>query len=264
MYESTLKLLILFGCCIVSTLSSAKATSFENYMHKNWASSYRVKLNENITNKESVNKPEGTKIVLANVFFLNNEFERIQDCLIYKVPKKSEAGALSIVHVEAGQDCRDHLYSQSVTVLKPIYNLGIDLQKNKLKLSIDKREVNISLLNTNEKKIIKISMSDSIITHPLIDDGETCFDVDSKCSIVQTNTCSFCKTSSYQVIASNCPTAVRKICGVKKCGIKGNPACIRGVLASGYKGDYCIPDSPIGICEKGLRVFCEKGELICN
>jgi hypothetical protein len=50
-----------------------------------------------------------------------------------------------------------------------------------------------------------------------------------------------------------------------KCGRAGFPACIRGYVASKLDPNaFCINDSPVGFCQKGLRVVCLNNQLMCE
>jgi hypothetical protein len=249
-------------------------------MSNNWISSYQIDLNKNLKFDDVIQQPAGTKQVIAEVYYLNHNFLSQKDCLIYEIPLKKKPGTLSLVKLATtNEKCQSQLFSKPLYMMKDVFNLGVELTTNLLKMSINSNVVKIKLLNKNQKgsfKLgdhfaandnipgLKVSLAFDDTGSTLLADGVICHDIDDSCNIKLDLNCDLCQNSSYTVKASQCERELRTVCGQQKCGIKGAPACLRGAKASGYTGNYCISDSPIGICYKGLRVFCENGSLICN
>lgn len=255
------------------------SSSFIDYIDKSWSSGYKVTINKNYTTSLKIDEPKGTTQYIVRVDYLNKDFKKLSDCLIYQIPRTGESGSLYIHLLNNNKSCEDVLFEKHLFSIEEVYNFGISYKENILKLIIDNKTKQIKLLNSKfntDNKIydhiasrmylegVQISRVERDSNTEYYKDGSICLDVDNKCEVIKNTNCDLCQNGTHNIIASNCPSKVRRVCGIKECGEKGNPACIRGFLATKYMGDYCIPDSPVGFCKKGLRVFCENGELICN
>jgi hypothetical protein len=253
------------------------ADDFSQYVQEHWSSAYNVEINPEIDTSKKIEKPKGVRLNVLEVYYYDSKFKVLKDCLVYKTPKEKELGRLFVVNIPYTSECKEHLFDLEKSKTNSIYNFGIALEGKRLKLLIDTKTLVVNLLNKSEKTQLELgSISHEgtgrlgvtiSLSHghsgTLLDEGSICYDVDDKCNVVINKNCYLCPNNFYSVKASNCPTDIRKRCGPSSCGGKGEPACLRGVAASKYKGNYCIPDSPIGLCNKGLRVSCANAELIC-
>lgn len=93
-----------------------------------------------------------------------------------------------------------------------------------------------------------------------------CHDVKDNCKVNGAFTCSQCKFGWFNAIASECKTKYVKFCGPRRCGEKGEPACIRGNIYRRSKNlSLCFDGSPAGFCQKGLKTTCnDEKVLICR
>jgi hypothetical protein len=278
MYETKMKFIILSFLALF-TPTAYCAGELVDYVKLNWISSIEIKLNKKLKLNDVIKEPAGTKQVLAEVIYLNQDFLAQRDCLIFDIPLKKEPGSLYVTKLKGDELCRFELYSKANYKLNGIYNMGLNLSKKRFQITIDTKIININLLNKDQGSRfqlgdhsgsrdrisgLKVSLAPSNGAISPLNDGTICYEVDDNCKVIKDLNCNLCRNGTYLVKASQCGTKLRQVCGSSKCGTKGSPACMRGVVASGYTGNYCIPDSPIGLCYKGLRVFCENGALICN
>ncbi|MBT4792001.1 MAG: hypothetical protein HON90_10550 [Halobacteriovoraceae bacterium] len=264
---------------ILLVLPLSAYASFFDITQKRWASSAQILTNKNIPSTQNITEPAGTYQQILEIIYQDRSFNLHKDCLIYKIPSKLNVeGLLKVISVNYHVPCESVLMLKTKLTVSPVYNFSYELKKRKLLLSIDTKKFEYDLFNVvlNQKDKL-YGHSGTHFTQPGISisfvdkkDGyklkerDICFDVDDKCKIVQKDLCHLCPGKILESVASTCPSRYRRYCLSATCGTKGLPACIRGHKASGYKGNYCIPGSPIGFCKKPLKVFCENGELICR
>lgn len=241
---------------------------------------YKVDLNENFNSGQLVDEPKGARVILAELEFLNKEFNRQRDCIAYKVPTAKKSGELLFIRGEQGSDCKQRVLSPPYFSLKDIYNLSMNLTLRELVFKIDTKKLTLDFFNLRLKDLktheaynfkvpgVEVSFVERVnLKNSELLDLEICQDVSSDCSREEKNLCHLCPNNgvSYMVYASSCKAnPIRRYCGKVDCGEPGNPACIRGRRAVGYTGDYCIADSPLGFCKPPARVICLNGELYCE
>lgn len=251
--------------------------SFWPGVESRWLSVEEIKFSEYYEAGEPIRNPAGATIVLAELILLNQDFDYTKDCLIYTVPANKNPGELKIINIRYWENCRDHLFSTKAIAKTKVYNLALELKGRDLLINEDLKKFKLTFFNMvleKNHKIFETSASKTLVSGvqiSFVDDAgdklkndELCYDVDDKCREILRNQCQRCPGGVYPVMASNCARKVRKYCGNKACGIKGNPACIRGYKATNYSGPYCINDSPLAYCIQPARVMCINGELICR
>lgn len=232
-------------------------------------------------------KPKGTWQAILEVSFIDKDFNQARDCVLYRVPSNEKEGELKIIPNRDARPCKELVGDDEYISLQGIINFGFEFNhstesKENLTLKIDTHRLKYNFLNLDLKKYDESILSSSakvtkfkgaLITSDISyslekeyhKDGKVCFDVNDECKIIIEDSCDLCETSSFKTVSSACPTKYRRVCGRDICGTKGQAACLRGYLASGLDpSSYCINDSPVGICQKGLRVICENGTLICE
>jgi len=258
--------------------SFAKTNSWDDLILR-WMSVQRIEFSEYVKNEEPIKNPAGATIVLARLILLNENFSYEKDCLVYSVPSKQTNGKLSIINIGYEKKCEDYILTNKSQLYEfdNIYNLAISYKKRDLILDVDMKKYHFKFFNYLDTKKPQLLDTSATLTqipgvqisfvtpssNSFLKNGEICFDVDDRCKVLK-DECFRCSGAVYPAIASNCKEQVRRYCGDSQCGIKGAPACIRGFSASGYTGPFCINDSPIGYCEKPLRVICIDNELICR
>lgn len=267
-----MKFLLTFALLIPIT---ASAQGLLGLIYERWVSVVGIKkINPELQLSGSIKKPEGTWQALLEVYYLDSNFLKLKDCLSYYVPLGKDPGILKVQTVRLNQNCENVLLEAGDATEKGIYNLAIKLSnsaesKYHLRIKMDKTEYDFIFPNMNVGNHfsgIQVGVPSTMTSSriPNLRDGMICFDVDNECSVKMEYRCNQCINSSYQVIASNCSTAYRQVCGPDNCGGKNQPACIRGRKSTGFELDYCINDSPVGFCNKGLRVMCFDKVLICQ
>lgn len=243
-----------------------------------WSSAIEVKLNPNYSKGLKISEPRGTVQVVAEIYIQNTNFDILKDCIIYKIPDGNKLGEVKIISILKDQKCEKQILTSSKVVVSNIFNFGIEFIGRKISLKIDTKNYNYMLFNLVLPKKYRLDDSSASNTYEpgifisflkdknatSLKQGEVCFDINDNCEITRKDICHLCPSKVLSVVANSCKTSYRKYCKPIVCGAKGMPACIRGYRASQYLGNYCIPGSPVGFCQKPFKVFCENKELICR
>ncbi len=197
--------------------------------------------------------------VLVGEFYVQERVKFIFKSCLY-LEKKDSFLILKESKTEFRKNCDSTFDVKKFKTIAEFYNFEVSIHDDIIKFDIDKRTIEIKL-EKNKYAFLKQSVSKDLNK---LKNGEYCFQVDDQCNIQIPNLCSLCPFASYPIINSNCKKKASMKCGNIQCGHKNAPACITGWAASDYQLDFCINDSPLGYCKKGLRVFCENNELICR
>lgn len=285
MYGTSL-ILLLFT--LLSCQNKGVESDFFYETNRRWIAAKEIGwISEHFEEDTPIIKPKGTWQAIMKVNFLDQNFNEVSDCLFYKVPSDDNEGILKVVPNRSNMPCKEIIGEEEYTSIDGIINFGYETSldinsKINLILKIDTHRLKYNFLNISDQKQQTELLSSSVlkskhtgilissdvnykVRHQKHSDGKICFDVNSECSVTVKNSCHRCKYGHYKTISSACKSQYRKICGQTQCGTKGNPACLRGYLLSGIESrNYCINDSPVGICQKGLHVICENGTLICE
>lgn len=287
MYERSLIFLLSFFV-LISCQKKIVDSSFFYETNRRWiAASKVVWVSEHYKQDSQILEPKGTWQPILEVSFLDLNFNQVSDCLFYKVPHLGSDGVLKVISNPSGATCINIIGEEEYTEMNGIINFGYEYDpslntKNNLTLKIDTLRFKYNFLNMNNSKTGTSLLSSSVGISKILGakitsdisyniqsikhkNGKICFDVNNACEVVIPNTCDQCLFGSFKTVSSSCVTQHRRVCGVDMCGRKGFPACLRGFLASRIDLDkYCINDSPVGICQKGLRVICENNTLMCE
>ena len=218
-------------------------------------------MNSNFKMNSPIIEPRGLTQHIITLYHLDSQFKQVKDCILYSIPKKYHPGEVIVTTVAKNESCQQSIIKKPIYENKNVFNFAFSTAPKQVTLFIDDVELEIKLQNTNETT--KISLIKTQKNNFIYEEKTLCLDVNDQCQEIVNRNCQLCPTGSYQVIASNCKTKMRKYCGTKACGGLDEPACLRGWKASGYRGDYCNADSPIAYCKKPYRVFCLDGELFC-
>ncbi|MCT4642143.1 MAG: hypothetical protein N4A33_07555 [Bacteriovoracaceae bacterium] len=260
---------------ISNLVYGANLDHFSSNLTSRWSYSTKVYEKEAKHNDAFAKLPTNIWIELLSFDFLTDDFKETKDCLLYK----KNDGIISLKVVNTDTTCNDYKSFSTVSLIGGIHNFKYKLSKEKVFLYIDKNTIEIKMLNIGnyKKELYSNSFVDSEIlgikfvsnikakalTY-ILKDKEQCKKVNNKCEVIYDN-CNRCKKSSYHIIDSKCSSKTSKVCGMDRCGQKNRPACIRGFKAVNYSSSsYCMPDSPFGFCQKGLRVYCENKRLVCR
>lgn len=91
-----------------------------------------------------------------------------------------------------------------------------------------------------------------------------CHDLKPDCSEVKAYQCDECRYGWFEVSGSRCQGGYIKFCGIRQCGKKNEPACLRGTEFSKLS-NLCFEGSNAGFCQEGLHTYCDSnGILICK
>lgn len=258
------------------------AADFYELTNLRWSAGVKLSfINKHYNNIEKITEPKGTTQAIFEVEFLDAQFNKAHDCLIYSIPAGDDFGHLKIIANPLNQKCEDIILEKAYAELKTIRNFTFEMKEEVLRIKVDTKDFIYTFLNFRQNKenkilshsipktlIVGLEVASSIdyhLTEKVLADGELCFDIDDDCKILKENQCDQCQGGSYSVLGSKCEKQKKKFCGVDRCGEKNQPACSRGTLASGISmTNYCINGSPLGFCNKGLNVVCINNTLICE
>ena len=231
-------------------------------------------INSSLVNKDITGLPPGTTHNIASFEVYSGSFFKKEYCLNLKSVNEEDPGELFLIQKK--KNCEDTLIEGKKVFKEKFYNLRVNINEKKIDIKLDTNHIEIPLIN--KKKLITKKFASHIKTseygsfeistnlggeklHELVD-GEICFETDDECNVVKDN-CDQCPYGTYYIKNNACEKSYTKVCGIDRCGERLQYACIRGPSASGVK-DYCIPDSPYGFCQPGLRVNCINKILICE
>lgn len=240
--------------------TSASAAEFSQMLSKRWADIRDVRANEMLARGKSISEPKGADIQVLEVYLNGANFKPIKDCVLFHIPSVREPGVIYWHQTQIDQPCEDYILETKTFKKEEVYNFGFNLDEKELVLLIDSTRLNFKI-SDNKNYLVSSSTLESNLD---LNNGDICYQVDDKCKVIQKNKCDACPKSFLNVVESNCFSDYSKVCSDKSCGEKDQPACIRGRVSTGYKLNYCIPDSPIAFCREGLRVFCEADRLVCK
>lgn len=277
MFKKPIVLLSLLSF-LISCQEDRVSNDFYKKSYNRWSAGTKVSwINPHFENQEKITEPENTTQALLEVEFLDKTFSKVSDCLYFSIPKKSEGGVLFFVANPERKPCSELILGDRFSEIKRIINFGFEVHEEELLLKIDEKRFTYKLLNylkkkdfktlsTSEEKVSLITSDiDYNIKKKILNNGDTCFEVDDECNIIKENECDSCVGGHYQIINNKCRSLQTKVCGINNCGLKNQVACLRGYTSSGIKPEnYCVNSSPLGFCDEGLNIVCENGILICE
>lgn len=218
---------------------------------KRWDHAVDVKLMDIALGEKIIVKE---KSLIGVIFYLGKDFSILKDCLFV-----NEKKVFSYKTVEIKKNCKEVIEAKGA-ILSSFYNMNIERKLNAVLFHLDKDTWSINIKNEDES--FDITYASAIGSR--LNNHEVCHNINDSCQESGPNICLACKSGHTNIINSNCINKFSKVCGTFTCGKKDSYVCIRGRRGSEYSGDYCINDSPLGFCEKPLRVLCVDGKLICR
>lgn len=257
--------IVFSGLFSSSCFERGEGLSSGKFFHAPLFSVYKVsEINGNFVGAEKIMAAPGTWSSALRLHTRVNDFQRLDYCLLVKAPYRLEPGELKFVIAESfAKECSEYLFSKPASRTVKFYNLSIAPGADELRIKADDREFQYRFINQSGWSLqISTPAEEGKRERRFLKEGEFCFKVANDCS-VSADQCDLCEGGSYYVKNNSCLSAYSKVCGQDKCGLKGEPACIRGQVSTGVK-DYCIQDSPVGFCSGNARVACVNGLLICE
>lgn len=262
---------------LIWSLSAFASSNLEQIKLK-WIGAFDIKINESLKPLEEINQPQNTWIEVGEVHYFDKNFSTKTDCILYNTPGKSSLGELKIIEKPMRKSCQDLIFEEGLYQAKNIRKLGYQLKGNTFSLIVDNYNIEFKYYNQLKNSKFQLnknrgsfsSQSVALVTLSSKDDGtilksgQLCFQIDDQCNIVKKDECRLCPNQVVAIKENNCSRLYSKICSDNPCGSRGQYACLRGQEFIGELKDYCLADSPIGYCQKGLRVFCENKRLICR
>ncbi len=242
-------------------------------------------LHGGINSNKSIVRPPGVWVPLFKIIADTEQ----AFCLIYKIPKK-DLGELRLVSVSVVETCRKKYERVPTETIKEIEKFHLffsttDISNNsaftlKLIFSQNRKEYGLEFPVYNyslpyQKNFerysdaIKISKSPGMKLYfskkNNLYKNVFCHKVDEKCNNIKQNVCYKCSNGFTEVVSFHCPQGGMKLCGQIECGVKGNPACIRGSSYNNQsKAKVCSSESTAGFCIDGSNLFCnEENVLVC-
>ncbi|MBC77201.1 MAG: hypothetical protein CME64_14415 [Halobacteriovoraceae bacterium] len=257
---------ILQVAALIFILASCKAKpKVENsYLQEALTSVFIVTdVNGRLVNASEMDMAPGTWHTAMKLSTRINNFKIKDYCLMVKTPYELEPGKMKFVSLDSESKCSDAIFKEPVDQEFEFYNLMIKLKDNHLTLEFDKNKIEFSFFNIKSNAVeLSMESADKGRQLQILKDGDVCRQVADDCTVVK-DECDRCENGSYYLKNSSCLSSYSKVCGVDNCGLKNNPACIRGEVSTGVK-DYCIQDSPVGFCIGDARVGCVNKTLICE
>lgn len=252
-----------------------------------WANAIKiVDKHEFYTNNEMITRPKDSWQILFAVLYKNANLKSFKDCLLYKVPGES-LGHLKLKTIKEEEKCEDFLYLAGDQEWKNLKALQYSITDKFLSMSLTDEKFQIErwdvpLFNVFEHPVPKALMSSaeyrsaSIIyltpykgagvTRPekvaAIPDKKLCHDIAEDCSVKSVSSCTQCSEGWFE-IPNGCPDGP-KYCGKLECGMKGAPACRRGMKYQKIDKTYhCSEDDSFAYCMKGLTIQCQGNLPYC-
>lgn len=231
-------------------------------------------INPSLINKDIENLPPDTTHNVIEFKTYSGSFFSKTICFSIQMAKVNEPHQLTFY--ESLDACESVIQAKKILFKDSFYNMNIQYEELSMKIKYDKKLINIPFYNfkAHEEKLFashksknkygsfEISVGLGGKKTDLIKEGDICYQLDEDCNVSVDN-CEKCPVGTYYIKNSKCSRALTKVCGIDRCGEKGQAACVRGKIASGIE-DYCIQDSPYGFCANDLRVACVNNKLICE
>ena len=164
----------------------------------------------------------------------------------------------------------EHSRGQKIYWAFPLYNIAMDDMPSKiLRPSHHSKRYAHSRERTYQRGPrvmgLKRFVQEQVVDGRILDQKDKlCHQINEHCEQVINYQCDECLGGWYEVRGNGCPGGGNKYCGINRCGEKNRPACNGGSILSVHQvKKECLSDSPIGICQEGLKVECVNGQLVC-
>lgn len=276
--------ILIFNSC--NLVPGNQVEVFEAVLGLKTITSKRIEvLHKSVNSNQSIVRPPGVWIPLAKII----KDSKDAFCLIYKTPKK-DLGELRLVSISVIETCRKKYEREPIATIKVVEKLNLffsttDISNNsafvlKLIFFHNNKEHNFKFPIYNytlshQKNFerysdaIKVSKSSGMKLYFSetndLNEVVICHKVDQNCNNIKKNICHKCQNGFTEVVSFYCPQGGMKLCGQIDCGVKGNPACIRGSnYNNSSRGIICSSESTAGFCIDGSNIFCnEENILVC-
>jgi hypothetical protein len=285
MCEGKMKSALILLFILMSCSRGYKTVSWEKFYHTTyprWIGAYSLsEISPYYKPGELITGPKETwQPLFAISLYAQTTDTQVKDCLYFYHTEQSLLKVIENVQTS----CQQAALQEGIVTYVSKLSYKLMLQKLKISFFSDAQEIKLeyNLYNVQPDKDRNFQIFESnlgkknesgLYLRSMVENqgskqiqklnlGDKCFELNPNCEVVQSQ-CHLCPSGFHQIIDSNCPQKGTRICGLKSCGQRGELACPRGRKFSGYTGDYCIPDSPLGICDKELRVHCMDKQLVC-
>lgn len=233
---------------------------------------------------EVITTPKDAWQVLFSVSYIDGKMNKLKDCVYYKVPGDG-TGILKVKTAMSTDSCDSFIFSPGDREIQNIKSLQYSLSGNKAEINFtlasyksgkwsaellssagkERPEMHSSSTEYKAPKIILLAPEAPLAfkAEPLLEDGYLCHDVNEDCEIKSPSKCTQCRQGWYEV-PNGCSVGP-KYCGILKCGLKGQPACRRGVEWQRSEQLFdCRTNSSFAYCAAGLTVVCEGKKAFCR
>lgn len=235
-------------------------------------------------NNEVITLPKDAWQVLFSVSYIDGKLNKLKDCIYYKVPGEG-TGILKVKTAMFTDDCDKFIFGPGDREVLNIKSLQYSLSDKKAEINFtdtnfksgkwsvellssvgnSKPEMHSSSAEYKAPKIILLAPEVQLPAkaEPLLEDGTLCHDVNEDCEIKSQSTCTQCRQGWYE-LPNGCKVGP-KYCGILKCGLKGQPACRRGVEWQRSEQNFdCRTNSSFAYCATGLTLVCEGRKAFCR
>ena len=233
-------------------------------------------------NDEVLSTPQNSWQYLFALTFLDENFSLSKDCVFYRIPGEAP-GVLKVKSVAEGQDCNAVILAPGDVEVSGITSLSFETQENSAVLRFSspagtqewsstlhkdwKRPQPRMLLSSAEFRAPRViyltpATSGEKRLRPLRD-GTICHDVNSDCTQKAPQSCGECE-HGWTEIPNGCRSGP-KVCGSVICGLKGAPACRRGLDWQRKEvSPDCRTNASFAWCARGLVISCEGDRALCR
>lgn len=250
-----------------------------------WSSMLEIReRHEFYKDNEVLLKPKDSWQTLFAVVYPDRRLQLHKDCVFYRVPGES-SGVFKIKTVDFDEGCEKYQETAGDTEiinLKALqFSYGNELSVNFTFTDFRTFKWNIPLMNRFKSPVPTALTSSAQYRAPKIillaperlpgkkkqpetrKRGELCHSISDDCQELSPSTCGQCAEGWYEV-TNGCPIGP-KYCGSSMCGLKGQPACRRGIKWQKVDKKFeCRIDSSFAFCSPGLTIQCEGSRAFCH
>lgn len=232
-----------------------------------------IETHEFYRDNELIQRPLESWQTIAAFSSVNTDLSLSKVCLKYFL-KDKDNGIFRVEKVSVNQNCSD-----SGKILKEFENLrGLQFQRTPVfkltfthqdftttewKLDLRKK-AETKLLETPDRYLDEtvLFLSEGKSGEKLLADGTQCLKVQDDCIVVGESTCHQCENGFLEA-PNGCSTGPQ-YCLKGPCGMKGSPACRRGIKFLKKRVLDCRTDTSFAFCLRGSTPVCQGQEVWCH
>ena len=232
-----------------------------------------IETHEFYRDNELIQRPLEAWQTIAAFSSVNSDLSLSKVCLKYFLKSQSE-GVFRVERKSLKENC-----SEKGEIISEIKNLrGLQFQRtphfkitftyqdfttSEWNISLRKKS-NLKLLETPDRYLDEtvLFVSSGSEQTTLLKEGTQCLKVLDDCTVAGESICHQCEAGFLE--APNGCLVSSQYCLKGNCGIKGGPACRRGVKFLRKRVLDCRTDSSFAFCEAGSTPVCQGQEVWCH